>query len=85
MTLTVFDPRTGTKVVIWYPDLPVATHPTPGQVLPLRPSPDAEPVRTAPDGGSPAAAQSHAELNGARERVADSHQNASSRSVPVDP
>ena len=37
MKLTVLDPRTGTKVTMWFPDAPPATGPK-GEVIPLRPA-----------------------------------------------
>ena len=38
MTLTVFDPRTGEKVKVWFPDAPPSTGPK-GEVVALRPPP----------------------------------------------
>jgi hypothetical protein len=35
MTLTVLDPRTGTKVKIWFPDRPKEPQPVPARVIPL--------------------------------------------------
>ncbi|GJD99685.1 hypothetical protein [Methylobacterium isbiliense] len=34
MTLTIFDPRTGTQVKVWFPDTPREPQPTPARVIP---------------------------------------------------
>jgi hypothetical protein len=42
MTLTVFDPRNGTKVTVWFPDAPLTTGPK-GEVVAF--APPATPAR----------------------------------------